>query len=92
MSRLTSAKVRALNSPGLYSAGQTLFLRVAPEGSKQWVQRLVIRKKRGDLGLGSAVLEWVVVNGYKTDNPVNALKLAFPKAANLKGQFQDDSP
>ena len=200
MGRLTSAKVRALNTPGLYRADPTLFLRVAPGGSKQWVQRLVIRNKRVDLGLGSAVLvsladarekallnrkvarsggdplaerkrresvptfaealeqviqlnegtwkdkgrtrehwqnsmrdyvfpslgrmrvsdieardvlqiigpiwttkhetslkikrrisavlEWAVVNGYKTDNPVNALRLALPKADNLKGHFK----
>ena len=30
----------------------TLYLRIAPGGSKQWVQRLVIRGRRHDLGLG----------------------------------------
>ena len=200
MGTLTFKKIQALNVPGLYGDGGTLFLRVAPRGSKQWVQRLVIRKKRHDLGLGgfpltnlnearekafhnrkiarnggdpvserrqrenvptfaeaceqviqlnegtwkdkgrtrehwqnsmrayvfpslgrrrvsdidardvlqiigpmwttkhetslkikrriSAVLEWAVVNGYKTDNPVNALRLALPKAENLKGHFK----
>ena len=36
----------------------------------------------------SAVMEWAVVNGYKVDNPVNAIKLALPKADNLKGHFK----
>ena len=52
MGKLTFKKIQALNVPGLYGDGGTLFLRVAPRGSKQWVQRLVIRKKRQDLGLG----------------------------------------
>lgn len=44
--------VRALVHPGLYGDGCTLYLRVAPGGSKQWVQRLVIHGKRRDIVLG----------------------------------------
>ena len=54
--RLTVRQVRALNRPGRYADGGTLFLRVAPGGSRQWVQRLYIRGKRCDVGLGSAEL------------------------------------
>lgn len=50
--KLTFAKCRELAKPGLYSDGGTLYLRVAPGGSKQWVQRLMIRGKVRDLGLG----------------------------------------
>ena len=50
--KLTVKKVRAINEPGLYGDGGTLFLRVAPGGSKQWVQRLTICGKRHDIGLG----------------------------------------
>ena len=50
--RLTAAMVAALNRPGLYGDGQTLYLRVAPGGSKSWVQRLTIKGWRRDLGLG----------------------------------------
>lgn len=39
--------------PGKYFDGQGLFLRVQPNGSKQWVQRITIRGKRCELGLGS---------------------------------------
>ena len=49
---MTVKKVRALAEPGLYGDGNTLYLRVAPGGSKQWVQRLTIHGKRHDIGLG----------------------------------------
>ena len=49
---LTFAKIKSLKEPGFYGDGGTLYLRIAPGGSKQWVQRLVIRGRRHDLGLG----------------------------------------
>ena len=52
MGRLNHGKIRALREPGRYADGDTLFLRVAPGGSKSWVQRLTIRGRRVDLGLG----------------------------------------
>ena len=44
--------VRAINRPGMYGDGNTLYLRVAPGGSKHWIQRLTINGKRHDIGLG----------------------------------------
>ena len=200
MGKLSAARIKSLVKPGLYGDGGTLHLRVAGGGSRSWVQRLVIRGRRTDIGLGgyplvnlrearekaflnrkiardggdplserqrresvptfadalqtvialhegtwkdkgrtrehwqnsmkhyvlpslgrmrvsdieardvlrivgplwtvkhemaqkvkrriSAVMEWAVVNGYKVDNPVNAIKLALPKADNLKGHFK----
>ena len=52
MSRLSIAKVRALREPGRYPDGGTLYLCVAPGGSKSWVQRLTINGRRRDIGLG----------------------------------------
>ena len=49
---LTFAKIKSLTKPGSYGDGGTLYLRIAPGGSKQWVQRLVIQGRRHDLGLG----------------------------------------
>ena len=49
---LTFAKIKSLTEPGFYGDGGTLYLRIAPGRSKQWVQRLVIRGRRHDLGLG----------------------------------------
>ena len=37
----------------MYRADPTLYLNVAPGGSKSWIQRLTIRGKRHDIGLGS---------------------------------------
>ena len=52
MERMTVAKVRSLSTPGRYAAGPTLYLRIAPGGTKSWVQRLTIDDRRHDLGLG----------------------------------------
>lgn len=57
--KLTVKKVRAITEPGLYGDGNTLFMRVAPGGSKQWVQRLVILGRRRDIGLGGC--NWVTL-------------------------------
>lgn len=50
---LTARFVETVTTPGKYHDGQGLILRVQPNGSKQWVQRIVIRGKRCELGLGS---------------------------------------
>lgn len=40
----------------MYGDGNGLYLKVDANGSKRWVQRLVIQGKRRDIGLGSASL------------------------------------
>lgn len=50
--RLNATKVRDISRPGLHGDGNTLYLCVAPGGSKSWIQRLVIDGRRHDLGLG----------------------------------------
>jgi len=57
--KLTVKKVQALNLPGFYGDGNTLFLRVAPGGSKQWVQRLTVHGRRRSIGLGG--VNWVTL-------------------------------
>ena len=52
MARLTERKIESITKPGRYGDGHCLFLRVAPGGSKQWVQRLTIHGVRRDIGLG----------------------------------------
>ena len=56
MGRLTAAKARSLSKPGLHGDGGTLYLAVAPGGSKSWIQRLTIHGKRRDIGLGGFLL------------------------------------
>lgn len=45
-----------MQEPGKYFDGHGLYLRVEPNGSRFWVQRIVIRGKRCELGLGSPLL------------------------------------
>ena len=52
MRKLTVATVKAVTRPGLYGDGGTLYLSVAPGGSKSWVQRLTVQGRRRDIGLG----------------------------------------
>ena len=49
---MTVAKVRSLSTPGRYASGPTLYLRIAPGGTKSWVQRLTFAGRRHDIGLG----------------------------------------
>jgi len=52
MGKLTAAKVRSIASPGLHGDGGTLYLCVAPGGTKSWIQRLTVDGRRRDIGLG----------------------------------------
>ena len=46
MGRLTVGMVKALKEPGRYGDGGTLYLVVAPGGSKSWVQRFTVNGTR----------------------------------------------
>lgn len=50
---LTPLRIREAKQPGMYADGNGLYLRVDPSGAKRWVQRLTVRGKRHNLGLGS---------------------------------------
>ena len=50
---LTARFVETVTKPGKHFDGHGLFLRVQPNGARQWVQRITIRGKRCELGLGS---------------------------------------
>ena len=49
---LTPAFVRNVSRTGRYCDGQGLYLDVRPTGSRGWVQRITIRGRRTELGLG----------------------------------------
>lgn len=49
---LTPAFVRNVSRAGRYCDGHGLYLDVRPTGSRGWVQRLTIRGRRTELGLG----------------------------------------
>ena len=52
MAKLTERKIKSITRPGRYGDGHCLWLRVTPNGSRQFVQRLVVRGRRMDVGLG----------------------------------------
>ena len=52
LNALTPAFVRNVNQAGRYCDGQGLYLDVRPTGSRGWIQRLTIRGRRTELGLG----------------------------------------
>ena len=58
MGKLNMAKIKSAVLPGLYGDGGTLYLAVAPGGSKSWIQRVVIDGTRREIGLGG----WPVVS------------------------------
>ena len=68
---LTAARVRTEKRPGRHADGNGLYLVVEPAGNKRWIQRLTIRGRRTDLGLG----------GYPLVSLNEARDVAF---ANLK--------
>lgn len=53
---LTAQLVKSLRDPGKYFDGHGLYLRIEANGSRFWVQRIMIRGKRCEMGLGSAAM------------------------------------
>ena len=53
---LSARFVETARKPGKYFDGHGLYLKVRPNGQRQWVQRIVIRGKRRELGLGNPSL------------------------------------
>lgn len=54
--RLTAAFVANVSKAGRYQDGGGLFLQVDATGGRRWMQRLMVRGKRHDLGIGPAHL------------------------------------
>ncbi|WP_114966821.1 tyrosine-type recombinase/integrase [Alkalilacustris brevis] len=50
---LTAQAVKSAKDPGKYFDGHGLYLRIDRSGARFWVQRIVIRGKRREMGLGS---------------------------------------
>jgi integrase len=53
---LTAVAVRQLTAPGRYSDGNGLYLVIDPSGARRWLLRIVVQRRRRDIGLGSARL------------------------------------
>jgi integrase len=54
--RLTALKVEKLKEPGMYADGGGLYLRVTPEGTKNWVYRFMLNGRPRWMGLGPLAL------------------------------------
>ncbi len=65
--KITATEAKSIKTPGFYRAGETLYLNVAPGGSKSWIQRITINRKRRNIGLG----------GYPTVSLAEARDKAF---------------
>jgi integrase len=50
--RLTALKVERAKEPGMYADGGGLYLRVTPEGTKNWVLRFMLNGRPRWMGLG----------------------------------------
>ena len=64
---LSAALVRKVSRPGRYCDGHGLYLQVLPTGGRCWIQRLMIRGRRRELGLG----------GYPLVSLAEAREMAF---------------
>jgi integrase len=54
--RLTALKVEKAKQPGMYCDGGGLYLRVTPEGAKNWVLRYMLDRRPHWMGLGPLAL------------------------------------
>ena len=52
MGKLTELTVKDLSRPGRHGDGDGLYLNIAPSGSRSWVQRIAVHRRRRDIGLG----------------------------------------
>ena len=81
--KLTIPKVQSIKKRGLYNDSPTLYLRVGPTGAKSWIQRIQIRGRRVDIGLGPV---WAV-----SADEARATALENRKTAWLGGDPTDGS-
>ena len=54
--RLTALKVEKAREPGMYADGGGLYLRVTPQGTKNWVLRYMLDRRPRWMGLGPLAL------------------------------------
>ena len=66
MPRLNNLRIKSITSPGRYGDGNGLYLNVAKGGSTSWIQRITIKGRRRDIGLG----------GYPTVSLAQARRMA----------------
>lgn len=86
---LTAAMLGAKLEPGKYhdGGGIGLYLRVEPNGSRFWVQRITVNGRRREIGLGSPPLVTLATARRKaTANKQTAIEGGDPLAEKRKGR------
>ena len=93
MVTMTVTRAKALKIPGLYRADPTLYLAVSPGGSKSWIQRLTINRKRRDIGLGGfPLVSLAEAREAAFANRKHARMGGDPLAEKRKAQLRDAMP
>ena len=93
MGELSDVKVRKLKKPGRYTDGDTLYLKVSPSGSKSWIQRLIIKGRRRDLGLGAyPLVSLAEARGRALDNRALARSGGDPMAVKREERLLEALP
>ena len=93
MGKLTDRQVRNLKKPGKHSDGDGLKVLVSPTGAKSWVQRLNIKGKRHDLGLGSyPAVSLAVARQKALANRASVMGGGDPLAAKRQEEFEATVP
>ncbi len=72
--QLTAQKIKGLTEPGSYTDGETLTLRVSENGNKRWIQRVSIKGKQHNLGLGGYPAVGLAEARRKTQKNLNAVR------------------
>jgi len=54
--RLTALKVERLKEPGMHADGGGLYLRITPQGARNWVLRYMLNGRPRWMGLGPLAL------------------------------------
>ncbi|MCC0071098.1 MAG: integrase arm-type DNA-binding domain-containing protein [Rhodobacteraceae bacterium] len=86
---LTAAMLGAKLEPGKYhdGGGTGLYLRVEPNGSRFWVQRIMVNDRRREIGLGSPPLVSLATARRKaTANKQTVIEGGDPLAEKRKGR------
>ena len=84
---LSATFVRSAAKPGKYFDGHGLFLKVDKSGAKRWVQRINIRGKRCEIGLGaSSLVSLADARAIALDNRMLARSGGDPMRAKREAQ------
>ncbi len=83
--KLTEKQCKALDTPGIYSDGDGLYLRVRPGGSRQWLFVYRWQGKRAEIGLGGYGSGTAPVSVAQARQKAEALRAMLSNGEDPKG-------